>query len=304
MTTRPPQPIGYLYILASASLWGTTGIFAKLLYAAERTSQQVAFLRALVAFMAFAILLLFTKKDSYRIEWGDIPVLASLGLIIVAVFTLFYFYTIQASTITQAVFLMYTGPVFAVLMARIFLGELIVKRKLQALALSIVGMLLLTKMYDPSQLSISWPALMAGLASAIMYGLGRIVGKLALLRCSPWTTTLYSFAFGLLFLFLFTQPQNFLLQVSGRSWLIVIAMGLVQGVGAFLCFFKGLQLVEASHASIVGTLEPVVASVLALAIFGELLSLTGILGAALILSGAILIPLSSSRGNPFKRVSP
>lgn len=293
MGTRPSHSVGYLYILASASLWGTTGILAKFLYVAGSTFQQVAFLRNLVALVAFSIILFLSKRESFRIKPGDIPVLAALGLVIVAAFTMFYFYTIQASTITQAVFLMYIGPVFTVIMGRIFLGELIVKRKLQALALSIFGMVLLTKMYNPSQLSLPWPAALAGLASAITYGFSRIVGKLALQRCSSWTTTFYSLAFGMFFLFLFTQPQNFLLQVSGRNWLLVIAMGLVQGVGAFFCFFKGLQLVEASRASIVGTLEPVVASVLALAIFGERLSPTGLLGATLILLGAILIQAKS-----------
>lgn len=289
MAGRSPVTRGYLYILASGALWGTTGIFARFLYQADIHSHQIAFLRNLLALAAFSILLLLGRRSEFRVELRYLPLLAAVGLTNVTAFSLFYFYTIEKSTITQAVFLMYIGPVFAVLMGRLFLGEALVGAKLAALALSIGGLVLLTGMYNPMQLSMPREAVLAGFASAITYGFARTTGKLALRRCSHWSTTFYSFAFGVLFLFILTKPHNFFLSVSGSSWLLIGVMALVPGVGAYLCFFKGLQLVESSRASILGTLEPVVAAALALAVFGEVLSPLGIGGAALILLGAVLV---------------
>lgn len=289
MAGRSPTTIGYLYILASGALWGTTGIFARYLYQADIPSQQLAFLRNLLAMLMFTLVLLLGKRSAFKVKLSHLPLLASVGLTNVTLFTWFYFYTIEKSTITQAVFLMYIGPVFAVMMGRLFLGEGLGRAKLTALALSVGGLLMLTGMYNPTQLTMSKEAVLAGFATAVVYGFARTSGKLALRTCSHWSTTFYSFAFGVSVLFVLTKPHDFFLQLSASNWLLIGFMALVPGMAAYICFFKGLQLVEASRASILGAIEPVVAALLALAVFGEVLSPLGIGGALLILLGAVLV---------------
>jgi len=56
-----------------------------------------------------------------------------------------------------------------------------------------------------------------------------------------------------------------------------------------LCFVNGLRFVEADRASIVSTVEPVVTVLLGIAVLGERLSPTILLGGGLVLAGVLLI---------------
>lgn len=280
---------GYIYVLIAGCLWGTTGAFAKLVYAMRVDALQLAFLRPFIAWVVIGAALAFTNKGFCRIKLRDIPLLIILGLTNITAFSLAYFYAIQLSSITQAVFLLYTGPIFAVVLARLFLGEMLLPTKVISLVASITGMVLLTGMYRPSELTLSLPALATGLAAAISYAFSRVLGKVALKRYPLWTVVFYSLTGGTFFLVFATQPHRFLFTIGAGTWLVLVAMSLVTGVAAMAFAYKGLQRVEASRATIVSTIEPVVASALGFFIFGETLTPSGFAGAGLILLGAILV---------------
>ena len=281
--------VGYLYVLAAGCLWGTTGLFAKWVYSLQVNAFQLAFLRPFIALMMVGGALALSRKGFCRIQWRHLPLLAGLGLCNTTIFSVAYFYTIQASSITQAVFLLYTAPIFVLVLSRLLLDEPLVAPKVLALVASVLGIVLLTNIYFPGRVNISYTAMLTGIAAALSYALARVLGKIALRIYPVWTVFFYSMALGTFFLFFIIRPQHFLLEISGRAWLVLVAMSLVTGVLAVVCAFMGLQRIEASRASIVATIEPVVASLLAFIFFGELLNISGLAGASLILLGAVLV---------------
>ena len=281
--------VGYLYVLAAGCLWGTTGLFAKWVYSLQVNAFQLAFLTPFISLMMVGGALALTRKGFYRIQLRHLPLLACLGVCNTAVFSLAYFYTIQATTITQAVFLLYTTPIFTVVLARLLLAEPLVAPKVMALIPSVMGIVLLTNIYLPGRMNISYAAILTGIVSALSYALGRVLGKIALRIYPLWTVVFYSLVLATSFLFFIIKPQHFLLEISGRAWLVLVAMSLVTGVLAVACLFMGLQRIEASRASIVSTIEPVVAAFLGFILFGELLNISGMAGASLILLAAVLV---------------
>jgi drug/metabolite transporter (DMT)-like permease len=84
---------------------------------------------------------------------------------------------------------------------------------------------------------------------------------------------------------------------SDGAWLAVIGMGVLTS-GAFSLLFLGLRRLGAVRASIVASLEPVMAAVLALVFLGEALRLGVIGGGALILGGAVAASLARARPAP------
>src|SRR5215210_198509 len=134
---------GVLAVAAAASIWGTLGFFARILYA-----EGVSF-EALVAFRAcggFAIMLGFVvltgRIGRLRIGSRDLAFLVPLGVVSIGAFYLLFFYTIQQIPIGTATILLYSSPAFVVILARIFLREALSPQRLAALLLTAAGIFL------------------------------------------------------------------------------------------------------------------------------------------------------------------
>ena len=76
------------------------------------------------------------------------------------------------------------------------------------------------------------------------------------------------------------------------AWAALIALATISTYLANFCYYQGLKYLEACRASIVATLEPVVATAAAFVILGESLSVLGYLGAALIITAVIITIVS------------
>ena len=77
-------------------------------------------------------------------------------------------------------------------------------------------------------------------------------------------------------------------RIGGRTWLFLALSGLATG-GSWLCYFRALQLGEASQVAPVDKLSVVFVLVLAALFLGERLSWQQWVGGTLILAGAVLI---------------
>ncbi|MEE8448189.1 MAG: DMT family transporter [Thermodesulfobacteriota bacterium] len=279
---------GYLFILAAALMWGTTGTFAKILFLQHLSYLQVSFLRSAVAFLILFCAHMGSRRRQLKVASRDIPLLLAIG-VTHTLFSLSYLRTIQLSSITQAVFLLYTYPIFVTVVARLFLKELLSTTKLMALGGSVVGVILLTQVFNPAGLSMPWPAVVSGLTASLIWTCSMIMLKLALRKYPAWTVLFFVLAFSTLFLTIITKPGSFLLSMSVTGWLGAIGLGTCSTLAGVSFFYKGLRRVEASRASILATLEPVVASSLGFIIFAETLPWSGFLGSGFILLGAILV---------------
>lgn len=114
---------------------------------------------------------------------------------------------------------------------------------------------------------------------------------MALRKYSPWTVLIYVLGFATLFLSFVVRPGPKLLYMSSLAWGAALGLALISALAGVTLYYRGLRLVEASRASILTNIEPVVASIMGFLIFSETLSLPFLFGAGLILFAAILIQL-------------
>ena len=288
---KAKRNIGPALILLAGCFWGSMGIFVRRLADYGFSSIQIVAIRVTLAALVFCILLFIKDPSGFRISLKDIPLFLGLGFGSILFFTVCYFTAITMMPLSTAAILLYTSPIWIMLMSVLFFREKLTGRKLLALVLAFAGCVLVSGI---SGEGMTLPGLLVGLGSGIGYGLYSILGTVALRRYSPYTVTTYTFVFAALGSWLICRPAEMLAKFAAAPNLpglvfFCVLTALVTAVIPFLAYTLGLQTVEASRAGILATVEPLVATLIGVAVFSEPLTLLSGLGILLILAAVVLL---------------
>lgn len=286
---------GALLIILAGTCWGVISIFINYLSAAGLGEMQISFLRQFFAVLVFALIILIRDRSKFRIPARDLGLLMLVGLVNGVMFNFLYFYTIVHSRASIAVVLLYTSPVFVIILARIFFKEKITRNKFIALLLTVVGCVLVTGVlgegYTPPA-----AAILTGVLTGLAYALNNILTSAAVKKNDPLTVTMYT----LLFSFLFLIPFSGLNSLTGlcltNPMILVVAflMCLVTAVFAQYFFSVGLGLIESGKAAIYGATEPIVGSLVGIFIFHEESNLMKITGIIMVIAAILIIGKSDA----------
>lgn len=200
--------------------------------------------------------------------------------------TLIYFTALQQTSASVASLLLYLAPTFVVLYEWL-LGTRPTTAQLSGLALASLGLIVIVGLPSPSDGTLLGFAL-AALSGACYGGFLVASGRLFPRANSLSLTTHASLgsASGLIVLGLATQS---LTVPSGlEAWSVVLGAVVFSTVLAVPLMFQATQLLGATSASLLLTLEPLFVTGLALVFLGEGLSLSKVIGGALIVTGALL----------------
>jgi DME family drug/metabolite transporter len=95
--------LGVLAVVAAASIWGTLGLFAKILYAQGVSFESLVAVRSSIGWVAVMVFVLGTgSTKSLRVSGRDLAFLVPLGLVGIGCFYLLYFFTVRESTVGTA----------------------------------------------------------------------------------------------------------------------------------------------------------------------------------------------------------
>ena len=92
------------------------------------------------------------------------------------------------------------------------------------------------------------------------------------------------------FMVFITGNQNGIVDISKKSWIFLILSGLATGA-SWLCYYKSLQLGEASKVVPIDKLSIVITIVLAFIFLGEQITLKTLIGCCLIVTGTFIMIL-------------
>lgn len=281
---------GYALVLVAATLWASIGVFYKfLINDFGLIPLAAAALRGSVGGLLLLLALLLLRVD-LRVPRRDWPGFLAYGIFGVALFFICYVNAINLSGVAVAAVLMYTSPAWVAVISWRWLGEKLGGRGLVALALALTGAALVARAYDPAQLRLNWPGVLAGLASGLTYGLYSVFNKLLVRRNRPWVVQLYGLLLGAAILVALV-PKVELARgwASPASTILLLGMGIIPTMLASLAFAVGVQWIPVSVAAIVATLEPVVATFFGYLFFAERLEMGQWIGTACILSAVLLL---------------
>ncbi len=282
------RPAGYAFVIGAALFWSSLGLLGRLAMDLGVDTLSLLVWRTVFALCFLVPALLLVRRRSLAIPARSIPLWIAMGFC-QALDYIAFFQSIALIPIGVAISIFYVYPVLAALLAWAVLRERFSVRKVGALVVAVCGCVLVAGLGGQGGLvspaGVSW-ALLAALGNA---GYALLV-KVAVRNRPPEQVLAYSLVFALLFLFLAIPfGHGALLEAHpAAAWGALALLALGPTLLGYGFFALALQRIDLGTASIVSTLEPALASVLAFAVLGERLVPLQILGLGLVVVGAAL----------------
>ena len=277
-------------ILAAAALWGIIGIWNRRLMAAGLSPLSIVAVRNLGGMVLLGLFFTVRDRSVFRVERKHWKYFFGTGVLSVGMNSVCYFSCQKFSSLAVASVLMYTAPSFVVLFSAILWKEPVTKKKLLALALTLVGCACVCGLFSRDA-SVTPIGILLGFASGFFYSLYSIFGRYALAHYGSMTVTVWSF--------LFAGPASLVLlrpaEIAGAYgqdpslWLTTLAMMVFYTAAPYILYTWGLARIEPGRASIIASFEPVAAALTGVLVFGEPLELLSILGILLVLAGVVIL---------------
>jgi drug/metabolite transporter (DMT)-like permease len=292
---------GTLLCLGSGTAFGAMGVFGKLAYAEGATVGTLLSVRFALAAVAFWGLVLARPAARARLRAlarRDAALGLALGAVAYALQAGCYFAALSRIDASLLALLLYTFPVMVAVAAAGLGRERLNARRATALALASGGGALVVAGAGAGGIEPVGAAL--GVAAAVVYTTYILVGEGLAARVAPGvlsalvcTGAAVSLAVGSALLGELRPGA-----LTGAGWGWIAGLALVCTVVAIGLFFAGLPRVGPGAASILATVEPVVAVLLAFAAFGETLAPVQLAGGALVLAAVVVLEARPPRAVP------
>lgn len=292
-STRRSQREGLLFSLTAAAGFSTTGIFAKLAYAAHVRVATLLSVRFLIASALLWLVIAGTRQalpPKRTLLAGLLLGLVGYGLQVTLLFL-----SLQRIDAALSSLLFYSYPAMVTVGAVLLGRERLTGRRGLALAVAMAGVLLVFSTAAGSPRDTT--GVLLSLASALVYAalilivdqLGREVGPLVLSTLVP-TGAAVTFVIGGLLL------GDLRLDVTLPGWEAMLGLALVATVVPLAAFYAGMARVGPSTASILLTVEPALTVVLAAVVLNERLGPPQLAGGVLV-PAAVLVLQVQRRGS-------
>ena len=279
----------YALVLLAAVCWGYIGVFNRLLAAAGAGMNNRVFVRNFFSFALLTAVFALFRRDVFHVKPRSLPIFMGSGLLSILSLSWAYFNCQMECSLAVAAILLYLAPSLVVLMSAVLWRSPVTKRKLAALALSLLGCGLVSGLVG-GELTGTPRGLLFGLLSAFLYATYTVFAHYGLRHCGACTMLYWTFFFAGLGSLLFLEPAELLPVLSAPAGIAGGAgLVLVATVLPYLLYTKGLEGVEGGRASIIASVEPVAAALNGVALFHERLSVWVLLGVGCVLSGVILL---------------
>ena len=277
-------------IIGAGTLWGFMGFFRRTLEGMGITAIGCLTVRCLFAAVAFGIAILLTDKNAFKIKLKDIWCFFGTGVVSLLVFGLCYFKAMDYMSLSAAAILLYTAPCFVIMLSALLFGEKLTKKKLLAMVIAFLGCCLVSGLGSGST-SISGVGIILGLGAGICYALFSIFSRYSINRgYGSLTINFYSCILGGVGALIFGGASEMpTVCLNAGNFLFSAATGLVTCFVPYLLYTYGLTQTENGKASIMASVEPVVATLVGLVIYKEKLTALSVLGIALVLTAIVLL---------------
>ncbi|WP_421621062.1 DMT family transporter [Alkalilimnicola ehrlichii] len=285
------------FVAMAALFWGLSGGIGGILMADGWDPFVVSFYRGAIGLLCVLAWLMLRPQGSglgNRRLWFWSAV-AGLG---VAGNFSFYFLSIANGSVAVAATLMYCAPVFVYLVSFALKLERPTTLKWAAIAVVMVGIALLTQIYDISGSGLTAIGVGAGLLSGLSYAIFIFGFKYAAPHGSPQAILCIAFAVLAVILIWPGDAGQMVVALSTPDWPWFVALGVLGAGLSFVLYIIGVNHTAPAVASIVAMVEPVTASLFGVVVLSESLVAMQVLGMALILVTVTALSVHSRAARP------
>ncbi|MBQ2719715.1 MAG: DMT family transporter [Clostridia bacterium] len=288
-------------IVLAGLLWGTSGLFAHYLSPYGFTPLELVGCRALISFVAMAVYALIFDRALFRVRPRELPLLLLVGLGIFGTASLYYI-AMAMTSVSTAVMLMYTAPLYVLFLSFFFLGERLSRGKLLAVLLMLLGCCLVSGIIGDLRFDVL--GLLAGAASGVTYAVYNLLVKLSVRRGNdPVAVSMYAFLAMTLAALPFIRFRELGAHLAARPAVTVplaIGIGICTCVLPYFLYTLAMRRLSAGTATALGIVEPMSATVYSCLFLGEALDLLTGAGILLVLLSVLLLSRAEGGDNEKK----
>lgn len=281
--------LGYLLGSIASVIMASLGFFVR---NTSANAQIITLSRFGIGFFFLVFYLFLTNRINLIRSTKFSFALISSGIFL-SLCILFYIKAINTISLVNAVFLLYLGPLIATGLAVIFLKESLTLSKILLLSFAFLGCLFLLE-FKLSFNQIDLNKYCWGILSAIFYGLFIVENKQINSELSSLVRSFWQLFFGVIALLFCIDITAIEFKHTDLYWLI--AIGFLHGFIAVTLAISSLKRLEAYEYSMISYLEPLVATILGLFVYAEIISKSQIIGCLIIfISGILQLFLSKNQ---------
>ncbi len=285
-------------VIAAGCLWGIISVFIKILSELGLDSLECVAVRVILSAVILFIYICLSDKSKFYIELRDIIYFIGTGIFSIVLFSYCYFKTIELTdSASVPALLLYTAPVFVMILSAMFFKERITGRKILVIIITFLGLGLVTGAFTGGQ-KISALAFLFGISSGFCYALYSIFGKFISDKYHAVTVTFYTFLIaGIGVIPVSGIIKDIHLIFNIRGFTAAVGIALFSTALPFLLYTKGLQGMEAAKASILATAEPFMAAIVGYLLFHEIFDMPKVAGMLMIICAIIFINMGTDKVN-------
>ena len=272
---------------------------AKSLFNIGLPPAELILVRLTISTVLLFLVLLFFAPKHLIIASKDIPYFLVLGVGGVGALQYANYVTISKIHVGPAILIQYLGLIWITLYACFFQKEPLSKWKIFSLLLALLGCYLVVGGYRTDLLRLNRIGIISGLVCSLLFTFYTLYGEKGLKRYDPWTLIFYGFGLGAVSYWIFVSPIKLI--ASGypfKIWMAFLFIAIFSTLIPFGFYFKGIERVRATRASITSTWEPVVASFTAYFVLGEVLYPSQILGGIVVIAAVVLLQIGREKTGP------
>ncbi|WP_205745936.1 DMT family transporter [Egibacter rhizosphaerae] len=282
---------GFLLVAAAAALWGTDGLFRFGLAEGLPGSTVVAAEHLILVVLMFPLLVRGARRARRTFSPGDVVALLLVGVGASAVATVLFTSAFAYGDPNTPLLLQQLQPVFAVLGARLLLGERL-RRRFPVFFVAALAGAFLVAFPDPTEVGVAGaaPALLAA-SAALLWAMGTVLGRRLTAKVSFTELAALRFGVGLpaaLALLPIGGGVQAATTLDGAAWLSLLLLALIPGLLGLVVYYRGLRGTPAASATLAELAFPLSSLVVNYVAFGAVLTTSQVVGVAL-LAGTIAV---------------
>ena len=273
----------YLKYIFALLLFGSNGIVASLIHL---SSYEIVLLRTLIGSLLLIAIFFIAREKLTFYKYKTQSVFLAVSGIAMGTSWIFLYEAYDEIGVSLASLAYYCGPVIVMILSPILFRERLTKRKVCSFLVVLVGIFLVNGTAFENGVSV-W-GLACGLLSAVCYSLMVMFNKKANDITGLENSMLQLFVAFLTVAIFVGIKQGYRMQIDTQSIIPILVLGLLNtGIGCYF-YFSSIGKLPVQTVAICGYLEPLSAVVFSVIFLKETMLPIQIIGAVLIIGGAIL----------------
>lgn len=291
-------------VLLSGIFWGFSCLFVS--YIKEHTalsSVQITAVRIILAAIVLNVCLIIKGKgfSLYKMSVRSLALTAFAGIFSVLSMCLFYYSCMVETSAALSVILLYTAPLFVMIMSLFLFKEKLNAQKIAAFVIAIVGCALVSGILSGSKISAT--GIFFGIMSGFTYSLYGIFTAFFMKENKDTLVfTTLSFTFAAIGAAAISKPWEIVSITRSLDNIPVmlafyLMLAVCTAVIPFFLYSKGLEGIKPDTASILAFSEPLTACLVGTLILGQKMDVFGVVGIVCVCGAIVILNVNFKKRN-------